>query len=157
MGDKIYQDMANIADSSDPLPADFMKRGVGEHEQVLEIISSIRGNLNQVFSVNLPNQGQVANLPPEVVIECPGIANSSGIRALMQPPLPTALAGTLSTRFMWAEMIVEAALEGSRDKFIQALVLDGAIRDVRKAAELADELLAAQAAYLPQFKKPKPA
>jgi alpha-galactosidase len=151
-GDKIYQEMANIADSSDPLPADFTKSGVGEHEQALEIISSIRGNLNHVFSVNVPNQGQVANLPPDVVIECPGIADSAGIRALVQDPLPTALAGTLATRFLWAETIVEAALEGSREKFIQALVLDGAIRDVQKAAALADELLQAQSAFLPQFK-----
>lgn len=151
-GDKVYQDMADIAESSDPLPADFLHRGGGEHEQVLEIIAAIRGNLNQVFSVNLPNRGQVANLPAEAVIECPGIADSAGIRALVQDPLSTALAGTLATRFMWAETIVEAALEGSREKFIQALVLDGAIRDVRRVAELADELLEAQSAYLPQFK-----
>jgi alpha-galactosidase/6-phospho-beta-glucosidase family protein len=60
----------------------------------------------------------------------------------------------LATRFAWVETIVQAALEGSRDQFIQALVLDGAIHDVRRASELADELLQAQAAYLPQFKFP---
>ena len=151
-GDKVYEEMANIAESCGPLPADFLHRGGGEHEQVLEIIASIRGNLNRVFSVNLPNQGQVGNLPAEAVIECPGIADSAGIRALVQDPLPAALAGTLATRFMWAEMIVASALEGSREKFIQALVLDGAIRDVQRVAALADELLEAQAAYLPQFK-----
>lgn len=153
-GDKVYQEMADLASSPGPLPVDFMKLDSGEHEQVLEIISSIRTNVARVYSVNLPNQGQVANLPPDAVIECPGIADSTGIRALVQDPLPAALAGTLATRFAWVETIVQAALEGSRDQFIQALVLDGAIRDVRRASELADELLQAQAAYLPQFKIP---
>jgi alpha-galactosidase len=45
--------------------------------------------------------------------------------------------------------VVEAALEGSRDKFVQALVLDGAVGSMEMAHALADELLAAQAEHLP--------
>jgi fructoselysine-6-P-deglycase FrlB-like protein len=66
---------------------------------------------------------------------------TGGLRALAQPPLPTVLAGTLATRFMWAETIVEAALEGSRETFIQALVLDGAVRSLEEAAALAGGVL----------------
>jgi len=62
------------------------------------------------------------------------------------------LAGTLATRFQWVETVVDAALEGSRDKFVQALLLDGAVDSVGMAYDLADELLGAQAPYLPQFK-----
>jgi alpha-galactosidase/6-phospho-beta-glucosidase family protein len=73
----------------------------------------------------------------------------------MQPrqtkPLPTAIAGTLASRFQWAEVTVEAALEGSRDKFVQALLIDGAVKSIETASRLADELLAAQKEYLPQF------
>ena len=43
----------------------------------------------------------------------------------------------------WVETVVEAALEGNREKFIQALVLDGAVDSLEVATELADELLAA--------------
>jgi alpha-galactosidase/6-phospho-beta-glucosidase family protein len=50
---------------------------------------------------------------------------------------------------MWVETVVEAALEGSRDKFVQALVLDGAAGSMEMAQALADTLLAAQAEYLP--------
>jgi alpha-galactosidase len=53
----------------------------------------------------------------------------------------------------WAvETIVEAALEGSRDKFIQALIIDGSVESLQMAADLADDLLAAHAPYLPQFR-----
>jgi alpha-galactosidase/6-phospho-beta-glucosidase family protein len=51
------------------------------------------------------------------------------------------------------ETIVEAALEGNRDKFIQALILDGWVSSMDLAAKLADELLAAQAPYLPHLRK----
>ncbi len=46
------------------------------------------------------------------------------------------------------ETIVEAALERSREKFIQALILDGAVSSTDQAVALADELLDAHAAYL---------
>lgn len=57
----------------------------------------------------------------------------------------------LANRFQWVELTVEAALEGSRDKFVQALLIDGAVRSVETAYRLADDLLAAQKEYLPQF------
>jgi alpha-galactosidase/6-phospho-beta-glucosidase family protein len=63
------------------------------------------------------------------------------------------LAGTLATRYQWVETIVEAALEGSRDKFIQALVLDGYVDSFDMATKLADDLLTEQAVHLPQFKQ----
>ena len=59
------------------------------------------------------------------------------------------IAGTLATRFEWVETVVEAALEKSREKFIQALVLDGAVRSFDQADALAAELIAAHAQFLP--------
>jgi alpha-galactosidase/6-phospho-beta-glucosidase family protein len=63
------------------------------------------------------------------------------------------MAGVLAPRWDWVEMTVDAALEGSRDKFIQALVLDGAVDSLETAYRLADDLLKTQADYLPQFAK----
>jgi alpha-galactosidase/6-phospho-beta-glucosidase family protein len=63
------------------------------------------------------------------------------------------IAGVLATRYLWVEAIVEAALEQSREKFIQALVLDGAVSSLEQATALADDLLGAQAQYLPWVKK----
>jgi alpha-galactosidase len=153
-GDQIYARMAEIAESPQPMTQQELLRESGEHEQVLDIIQSLRANSGRVFSVNLPNSGQVPNLPPDAVIECPGKATSCGLLALPVGPMPAALAGTLATRFGWVETIVEAALEGSRQKFIQALILDGSVRNIEQVEKLADELLRAQARYLPQFEQP---
>ena len=150
-GDQAYDEMRQAALSADPLPDDYFERIVGEHEQVLDIIQAIRQDAGRVYSANLPNRGQVPNLPAEAIVESPAIATGAGLRPIAQPPLPPGVVGTLATRLAWVETVVEAALEGSRAKVVQALILDGAVDSVETAVKLADELLAAQAAYLPQF------
>jgi len=150
-GDRIFAEMREQAFSSKPLPSDYLSRKSGEHERVLEIIHSIRQDAGCVYSANLPNRGQVPNLPAEAIIESPAIAGAAGVKPIVQPPLPSGLVGTLTRHMAWVETVVEAALEGSRTKFVQALVLDGAVRSLDMAERLADELLQAQREYLPQF------
>ena len=151
-GDRGFEEMRSVALSKGPLPADYFEHISGEHEQVIDIIDSIRRDAGRVYSANLPNRGQVPNLPAEAVLESPSVADGAGVRAITQRPLAPGLVGTLATRLAWVEAVVEAALEGSRSKFIQALVLDGAVESLERATKLADDLLAAQAQYLPQFK-----
>jgi alpha-galactosidase len=150
-GDQIFDEMKEVAASKDPLGEEFFERIGGEHEQVMEIIESIRTDAGRVYSANLPNTGQVPNLPMEAIVESPAIADKSGMHPIDQNPLSAGIVGTLATRLAWVETTVEAALEGSRDRFVQALVLDGAVDSMETAEKLADELLSALAEYLPQF------
>lgn len=152
-GDRIYDEMKADAFSDRPLAEDYFGRMTGEHEQVVEIIDSIRADNGKVYSANMSNTGQVPNLMADGVIECPVRATSAGLVPVPRAPLPAPVAGIMNARFAWAEAVVESALEGSRDKFVQALLLDGAVDSLGTAGKLADELLAAQSAYLPQFRK----
>jgi alpha-galactosidase len=151
-GDRIYLEMQADALSPQPLSENYLERQGGEHEQVLDIIHSIREQRDEIYSVNLPNTGQVPGLPPEAIVEGPAVAGDMGLRAIAIPHISAGIVGTLATRFQWVETIVEAALEGSRDKFIQALILDGAVESPEQAVRLADELLEAQTRYLPWIK-----
>ena len=130
---------------------DYFNQIGGEHEQVIDIIDSIRTDAGRVYSANLPNLGQVANFPLHAILESPAVADAGGLRHIAQPSVPSALASTLAGRLAWVELIVDAALEGSREKFIQALVVDGWVSSLPKAIELADELLAAQVDDPPLF------
>ncbi|OPZ30920.1 MAG: Alpha-glucosidase [Lentisphaerae bacterium ADurb.BinA184] len=152
-GDRIYAEMQELAESPEPLPAKYFERIGGEHEQVTEIVESIRNDRGTVYSANLPNRGQIPNLPADAVVECPAVADAGGMRPLLQPPLPAGIAGTLATRLQWVETVVEAALTASRKTFIQALLLDGAVASVAQAAQLADALLAVQQAHLPDWRQ----
>ncbi|MBD3174653.1 MAG: hypothetical protein GF320_05710 [Armatimonadia bacterium] len=150
-GDEGYAAMEADALGPQPLPPEYWDRISGEHEQVMDIIHAIRKDTGERFSVNLPNGGQAPNLPPDAVIECPAVATAGGLRPVGQPPLPEGAAGTLATRFQWVETVVDAALEGSREKFVQALILDGACPSLRVAEDMADELLTAHSEHLPRF------
>jgi len=147
-GDQGYARMQADALSPGRLPETYFEQFSGEHEQVLDILDAIRRDSREVFFANLPNQGREPDLPPEAILEAPAAATTSGLKPLPQPPLPSGIAGTLATRYLWVETTVEAALQRSREKFIQALVLDGAVHSLAQAADLADDLLEAQAAYL---------
>ena len=150
-GDRAYAKMREQALSPEPLPPDFLGRSGGEHEQVIDIIDSIETDGGRVYSANLPNRGQVGNLPPEAILEGPAVADGSGVRPLVVGDLPSGIAATLASRIAVVETIVDAALEGSRDLFVQALVADGSVSSLATAHRLADELLAAHAELLPQF------
>ena len=152
-GDTIYAEMSRDAFSQDPLTEAYFEKLGGEHEQVVEIVQSIRGNQNKRFFANLPNTGQVSNLPLGAVLETPAIADSNGIHPILQAPLPTAAAGVLATRFAWVDVVVEAALERSRIKFIDALILDGGVKSADMAVALADDLLDVHRVNLPDFKR----
>ncbi len=147
-GDEIYEGMRADAFSSEQMTDAYYAKHGGEQEQVVEIIQAIQNNERKVFFANLPNTGQAPNLPVDVVIETPAVTDGHGMHAIQQAPLPRAAAGVLATRFAWVEAVAEAALEGSRDKFIQALVLDGAVQSPDIAVRLADEMIAAQKPFL---------
>ena len=150
-GTSIFENMKKLAFSPDPLPGEYFDKCGGEHEQMTEIIDSLRTNAGRRYNANLPNAGQIPNLPKDSVVECPAIADSTGMHPLQTKPLPAGILGMLANRFQWVELTVEAALEGSRDKLVQALMIDGAVKSVETAHRMADELLAAQKQYLPQF------
>ncbi len=154
-GDRIYAQMRERAFSKEPLEEDYFEHagGEGELQQVTDIVESVRTDGGKIFSTNMPNGGQAPNLPPEAVIEAPAMATGSGLKPIAQRPLPSGVMGTLATRLAWVETVIEAALECSRQKFIQALILDGWVKSVEMATQLAGELLAAQAQHLPRFER----
>ncbi len=147
-GDRVFAEMREAALAGGPLPDSYLAGIGGEHEQVTEIIECIRQDTGHVFSANLPNQGQIPNLPTEAVVECPCIADGAGLRPILQPPLSAGIAGTLATRCQWVETTVDAALNQDRNQFVQALLLDGAVGSVAVARRLADDLLAAHRDHL---------
>src|SRR2546423_7433015 len=94
--------MREEALSPRPLAPDYCDHLSGEHEQVTDIVDSIRRERGAIFSANLPNTGQVPNLPPDAIVEGPAVAGGGGLPRIPPKPLPAALAGTPGPRGRWA-------------------------------------------------------
>ncbi len=102
--------------------------------------------------MNVPNQGQVPNLPAGAVVESYRAIDGTGVHPEVQPPLLPGPAAVCQSHLVEQELTVDAALQGDRGKALQALCLDPALQRWEIAAPLLDEMLRATAAYLPQFR-----
>lgn len=151
LGDTWFDEMLAIAHSHEPLPKVYYENVPGESEQLLEIIHSIQRDERKIFSVNLPNQGQASYLPKDAIVECNAAAIGGGFAAVMADDLPPALIAKLQSRIAAIEITVDAALNGSRDLMLEALLADGAVADPDTARSLRDDLIDAHRAHLPQF------
>ncbi|MDP6380173.1 MAG: hypothetical protein QF662_02405 [Phycisphaerae bacterium] len=152
-GDEGYAEMKRLGLGPDPLPKDYFDASGGEHEQVIDIVDSIATGAGRVYAANLPNGGRVENLPDEAVVETMATVDDAGFHPWDYGRIDDAIAATLLPHIAKVEVVVEAALAGNRDKFVEALILDGSCPSVRDAGLLADELLAAHSEHLPLFQR----
>jgi alpha-galactosidase len=150
-GDDVYLEMSRLAHSSEPLPENFFEQVPGEHEQLLDMMTSLLLDKRETFSVNMPNNGAVENLPDNAIVELPAAATARGFCQLHAGKLPDVLTAMLLRKLSSIEMTVEAALEGDYTLFVEALLADGAVSDRSIAKNLADDLIKAHAQHLPQF------
>ena len=149
-GDQIYERTISLAKETGPIPA--AQRTSGEHEQMLELLDSIRGDHRRWYAVNVPNNGAVPALPRDAVLEIPGLATAHGIQVPPVGDIPAPIAAVLLRRLAAVEAIVEAAVTGNRKLMTEALILDGGVSDYAAAVKLTDALIQAQAEHLPQFR-----
>jgi alpha-galactosidase len=101
------------------------------------------------------NKGTISNLPPDCVVEVPGYVDGNGISIPLVGELPYALAATCSASIFVQRLAVEAAISCDVLKLKQAMLLDpliGAVCNPPEVWAMADELLAAQSKWLPQYK-----
>jgi alpha-galactosidase/6-phospho-beta-glucosidase family protein len=121
---------------------------VGEREFALNILDALGAKEPRTFHVTVPNGRQVDNLRRELCLECPVEFSRRGASARHLGDVPEGVRACIEKAFLTTELIVDAALERSRAKFVQAIVVDGWIPSIRAANELADELLAVHRPYL---------
>jgi alpha-galactosidase len=126
-----------------------------EAERLVAICAAVvTGEPHAELAVNLPNHGLVANLPPDAVVEVPARVGADGVTGVPVGPLPEAIAAVLTARALQQELTVRAALEGSRDLALQALVLDPLVPGPAVASAVLDDAVKAHGALLERFAAP---
>jgi alpha-galactosidase len=116
--------------------------------EALETGRTYRGHFNII------NQGHITNLPNGCVIEIPGYVDRNGINMPVVGDLPLACAATCSASIRVQQMGMEAAVRGDVTLLKQAMLHDplvGAVCNPEETWQMTDELLGAQAGWLPQY------
>jgi alpha-galactosidase len=120
-------------------------------EQVGPLIAALEGGPAGRFIVNIPNQGQVPNLPAGAVVECYARVDGYGVHPEFPGPLPAMPAAVCNWHLAEMELTLDAAIAGDRALALQALRMDPTVPHWAAAEAMLDELLAATAEWLPQF------
>lgn len=123
------------------------------HEATANIVEAVSSGRSVRTIVNLPNTGQIDNLPRGAVVETLADIGAAGPAALTVGSLPMGVLGTLMPHVINQELIATAALTGDRQLALQAMVNDPLVGDPKTAQTLLDELIEAHAEFLPQFKR----
>ncbi len=123
-----------------------------DSEGALEMIENVAGAGNHYhLAANLPNAGQIANLPQGATVETPVHVSGAGIHPIHVGALPKPIAELCRREITVAQLCVDAVVEGSREKALQCLLLDPVITDIDTARKILDEYLREYREYLPQF------
>ncbi len=116
--------------------------------EALETGRIYRGHFNVV------NRGTISNLAEDAIIEAPGYVDQNGINMTQVGDLPLGCAAVCEASINVQRLAVEAAVHGDDTLLRQSMLLDplvGAVCNPPEVWQMVDELLVAQAEYLPQY------
>ena len=124
-------------------------------EAANKIIRAITTNEKYIGIMNLPNTGQINNLPENAVVESYGVIDATGMHAITYGDVPAGVQNILEHHVRQQEMTVEAAMNGDRGIALQVLLndpLSGRLT-IPQTKQMLDELLEANKVHLPRFFK----
>ncbi len=125
-----------------------------DSEGALEMIENqVCAMTHYHLAANLPNVGQIANLPHGCTVETPIMVDGAGIHPVHVGALPEPIAELCRRETFVAQVGVDAAVEGDREKALQCLLLDPVITDIATGRKILDDYLTSYKEYLPQFWK----
>jgi alpha-galactosidase len=130
------------------------------HERGSYIIEALETGRPLRTYVNTRNNHTITNLAPDAIIEAPCYIDKLGIHLPPVGDLPLACAATCEASINVQRMAVEAAVHGDVTLLKQAMLHDplvGAVCNPEEVWQMTDEMLVAQAQWLPQYKKAIPA
>jgi alpha-galactosidase len=122
-------------------------------ELVAPLLEALITGTRRDLPVNLPNRGQVTNLPDGIVVEAMGTVDADGVRARDRVEVPTVLGEYLRRVAVSQELTVDAALTGDRTTVFEAMLADPMAGRLpyEAVAAMTGEMLAATSPWLPQF------
>ena len=102
-----------------------------------------------LLTVNMPNKGKIPGLDDDMAVELPAIADGSGIHTMKMNFLPDAITEMIRTQGIITKLATEAYVEKSRNKLLQALMLDPTVSNYQNVVAMINEMCERQKEILP--------
>ncbi len=126
---------------------------VSSEELAIPIIEWVAcGVERDLPAVNLPNQGAIPGLPDDMVVEIAAKVEDGRLVPIPVDPLPEAIFAMVRLQGSIHKLLVEAYVEQSKTKLLQAILLDPIVDNHNRAVAMVDELLELQNDILPPLR-----
>jgi 6-phospho-beta-glucosidase len=132
------------------LNPDRSRGGLNELELAIDVMDAIYNDRKEVWYVNVPNNGAIADFPNDLVVEMVGYVDRNGVAPLVQGHMPRHVVGLVKMLGEYQALTAEAAWSGTRKDAIRALASNPLVFSLHKAEAIYDEMAAAHRQYLPE-------
>jgi 6-phospho-beta-glucosidase len=124
-------------------------------EAAAQLIASLHDGAGDVQVVDVRNDGALADLAPDAVVEVPARIDREGAHPLPTAPLAPEMHDLVVAVKEYERLVVEAARTGDRRVALRALEANPLVGDGPIAEPLLDALLEANRPFLPRFFEPE--
>ena len=120
------------------LPQEWMETS---GERGVAVITGILHNQKKTIESGvIYNLGAIPNLPDDLAVEVPVVVDRAGVHPVSLGPLPDGIAKMLLMQASVQQLSVEAAMQGSKELALQALLIDPVVNSAVAAEKILDEL-----------------
>lgn len=123
-------------------------------EEGILLMKALVGLDRVVSNVNIPNVGQIPNLPNGAVVETNALFAKNSISPMMAGNLPEDILHLVQPHVENHELILQASLSCNRDLVVKAFLNDPNVKakctDEKEIRKLVDDMIAGTAKYLPE-------
>ncbi|BBU38464.1 6-phospho-alpha-glucosidase [Aeribacillus pallidus] len=148
---RVFEDCVRVAETGTAKDSNVVANDA-HGEFILIVAESIAYNKGDNFIVILKNDGIISNLPDDAMVEVAASITSNGPRPYAVGEIPTFYKGLIEGQYAYEKLTVEAYMEGSYAKALQALTLNRTVVSAAKAREVLDALIEANKEYWPELR-----
>jgi len=145
---------------------DFVKRQIGKldanffnaggesahGDQAMGALYKMACDTGTLETVNVRNDGAVANLPEDAIVEVPAIMTRQGAFPLRVGSLPKSVVSHVHATATHYSLAVDAAMNGDKNLLMQAVMGFPSNTDIDIMEQIVEELFEKNKKWMPQFK-----
>lgn len=123
----------------------------GHAGYIVDLAYAISHNTGEIFLCMHENNGTIENLSSGMMLESQVRVGINGVEPITVGPVKTFYKGLLENQYAYEKLTVDANLEGSYQKAVQALTLNRVVDDFDKAKDLLDDYMKVNKDYWPEL------
>ena len=125
----------------------------GSHgDWISDLAVAIKNDTKARFLVITENRGTIPNMPYDAMVEVLAYIGKNGPEVIARGPIPLFQQGLMMQQVNSEKLIVEACVENSYEKALQAFTLNKTVPSMRVAKAILDDMIEANKGYWPELR-----